>query len=289
MLRRASLLIVLASGCDLVFGLDARDAGPDAEGTGGPEAGAPDAPHAPCVFTADRFVVPAYWWVPSADLQTAVRYSDNGVEYGSKEGMSAVQLGPQDYVPATVGPPPTHIQLEHPALSADGNQLVVRMERASGGYDIGIGDRFQKQFSQPQVVSVQDEAGVAIPLSIQHHPSAPTATTPRRMLLTSASSLDELVETTGEWKRSQQYTPFKLNISSVGTGNLSADGLSLVFEGIPAAGAQSRIYYMKRTSLDDPFTTPLELYNPVLSGNPYVSNDCSSLFFTGGGDARSAY
>lgn len=287
--------LVVCFGCDRVFGVAPNhlgDGGAGGDGAGG-ELGVPDGAHAPCTFTNDAFVVPGYWWVPSADLQTAVRYSLNGVvEYGAATGKSAAQLTDADYAPATLVSS-EYRQHEYPALSADGNQLVVRMERSAGGYDIGIGGRFMNQFVAPAPTSLVDEAGVPIAVSIMDAPSAPTATAPRRMLLTSPGSLHELVEADQGWKRVHRYDPFELGLAHVGSGNLSADGLSVVFVGAPGTagfpGGQPRIYWATRASLDDLFTTPLELYQPVGPSIPYVSNDCTSLFFVRSAEARSAF
>ncbi|MBL0218559.1 MAG: hypothetical protein IPQ07_32365 [Myxococcales bacterium] len=293
---RVLAILVSLTGCDSLFGLhdskpsDAGGTGDGVSGDGGND-GANDG-IASCAFTSDSFVIGANSWTPSADLLAASRTNaGNIIEFGKLPSKSAFELTATDYQPIGVAPPPGFTGLGEPALSASGDQIVVRMQYTTGGlrFGLGITTRQAAAWATLAVQTVLDDQGTVYDLTLAELPSAISATTPRRMLVTSTANLRELVEgPAGTWRVVHTYLPAELGVASVGSGNLTADGLTLVFGGTPD-GTTSQIYRADRASLDLVFPAAVALYHSATSlRSPYLAPNCGALSFLGVSDVRRA-
>ncbi len=286
---RALAILVGLTGCDSLFGLhDSKpsDAGgtgdglvDDADGDGGGDA------IVSCVFTSDTAVISANNWTPSADLSSASRTNaENAIEFGKVAGKTAFELVVLDYQLIGVAAPSGFSSLGEPALAATGDQILVRMQYATGGLRFGLGITTRQPTTWSTVVpqTVRDEQGTAFDLALGDVPSAITATMPRRMLVTSTAMIRELVEgPAGTWQVVHSYAPAELGVATVGSGNLTADGRTLVFAGTPDS-TSPQIYRADRAGLNMPFAAAGVLYHSstALRG-PFLAPNCGALSFLG--------
>lgn len=104
----------------------------------------------------------------------------------------------------------------------------------------------------------------------------------RRMILRNAPEpgVREIeVDDAGQSTTIGTYTAADLEMASIGVpGNLSADGLRLVFQGTPPGGPTG-IAYADRASLADRFLPARALTGVPISAAPYMTEDCARIYF----------
>ena len=87
------------------------------------------------------------------------------------------------------------------------------------------------------------------------------------------------VDDTGQSTTIGTYTDANFGMASIGVpGNLSADGLRLVFQGTPPDG-QGGIAYADRASLADRFLPARMLTGVPSNATPFMTEDCARLYF----------
>ena len=168
-------------------------------------------------------------------------------------------------------------------LFPDGTELLAGKQQAASGYEIWrfVPEGAGSWVPQTPLTFIDEDSAAILPV-ITDRPGAPTATTARRMILSHGESgFDEFLEFAPDrWQRVRQYADGTLG-NGMRDGNLSADGLLLVFVIKDAVGDQ--IMVSEREAVTDAFSTAIVIYEDQLLGEvmPYMTNDCKSLFYTG--------
>jgi len=131
---------------------------------------------------------------------------------------------------------------------------------------------------------LMDQDGVTpAVLTVNEAPSAPTTTTPRRMIVSSPNVHDEYVEVAPDsWRRILRHQLSFGTVTFLGHAVLSEDGRRLVFRGQDGTQIVSG-YYVDRAAIDVGFPkTPIKIpTGDALSvATPFLTNDCRHFYYT---------
>jgi hypothetical protein len=282
---RWALALVLLAGCDYVFQVRLPD------GDGGDGGGPPDAVCDRPVGSDDA-LTPGRWLTADRDVRLAVKLdlaatlleTDN-VDTTNVTEFSAIQFPNGD----------PGASYESPALAPGGGELFTRVKDSAGQVHFDVAKRIAGAWGPLGLLTLLRQDGTAFFALGEYTISAPTVTSPRRLMLSRALGvLSELVEVSdGTWQEIAVYVASDLGtFLSVGEASLVADGLALVFVSERPDGTH-RLQVTTRDAPEDRFTMARTdvLYLPVVDADatPFVTVDCQiHLYYTAGGTTRHA-
>ncbi len=276
-----AVLVLLAGGCDRVFGLTGSTAAFDARvdvGDGMVDAG----PTATC---------PALGSTPVFSMTLHLRAADCSEYSASNTGRAVANcIGVVSEGPAT-GPLIPVVGLEsqlgvmHDAsrMVPEGDVLFVRQWNTSTLFSRILIERRQPgdTFAYDGEVIV---SGMTLDTSARF--GVPTRGPVRRMFLRNRQALVELtVDAQGAASVVTAYTENDFAVDTIAlVPNLSADGLQVVFGGTRTPGGSS-VYYADRATIGDRFGTARRIGSVPYSYDAWIGDRCLELALTIGNSA----
>jgi len=217
------------------------------------------------------------WFTPDRDRipQLAVKYEagDIHVTEGDVHGVS--------YTPMLAAAMNT--SYHNPRL-VPGADEVFFIHNVSGVYSLRRAKRLAAGDWPTTVVLLKTEGGaITIPIAGNEEIGAPTATVPRRMLVSTGTVLDEFEEQAPDlWWRVRRHAASFAPVVFLGRATLSKDGRRLVFRGHDPATYVSG-YYADRATIADSFPTTALLIPGQATDSvetPFLSDDCRDYYYT---------
>lgn len=264
-------------------GCVALDASSDASDADAMRDGGLDAPlEPPCTPSSSFMIMPltqGAWFTPDLDRNPQLAFKiDLGEPYVT-EGNADTQDGGAY---SLLGPPNVAASYGSARLAPTVDEvLYVRTE--SGIPALMRAKRVSAGNWSSSAMSLHDESNLTILLSGTEELGAPTATSPRHMLVTTGPVLDEFVETNSSvWTRVRRHSASFTGISFLGRATLTEDGRRMVFRGqiVPANVAG---FYTDRANVGDLFTAVATRIPATPSDSvetPYLTDDCHHYYYT---------
>jgi len=261
----------------------AIDASFDASDADAMRDGGLDAPLQPlCTPSSSFMIMPltqGTWFTPDLDRSPQLGFKiDLGEPYvtegnaDTQDGLAYTPLIPPG-VAASYGSArlaPTIDEVFYVRI-ASGIPALMRAKRVSAG------------IWSSSAMSLHDESNLTLLLSGTEELGAPTATSPRHMLVTTGPAVDEFVETSSSvWTRVRRHSASFTGISFLGRATLIEDGRRMVFRG-QIGGANVAGFYTDRATVGDLFTQVATKIPATPSDSvetPYLTDDCHHYYYT---------
>lgn len=270
-------LLALA-GCDAVFGIEHTTALPRADAQ--KFDGIPDAPFAcPPTGTAPKFSVFFRQVVPQGDCDHYT--TGGGIAFATCGGSSDTSpfTVQQSAVDSSTMNPVTPSALDYAMLSPDGTELWYAHADALGNGVISVyvpdGANAWKASYDAFVVTGNSFITATTPMSVG---------SPRHALVSISGTIHELAEVSPQmWSDVAMYQLVPTPGIVDSPPQLSPDGLRVVFHGSNVGSpAEVGVFYADRASLSAPFNAAVLLEGPpVGAATPFMTGDCSRLYFSG--------
>lgn len=277
---RWAVLLLVACGCERVFGLDSStDAGaaPTGDALDAPPAMCPAFGAGPPSFTGMPQTFAAAHctsYTTSAVTGTAVAECDGELREGPIGGLPT---GPLDIVVA----PGT--MLQKPRLAPEGDELMVIATTA------GMMSSVQRYRRAPgtsfALVDTLPIGGADASAIYGGSVSTPSAGPDRRVVVHlfagATSTLVELGLHDGAWGELSREE--RASVTAWAQPSLSPDGTRMVLFGTLAGNTGGTVLYRERMSLGVPFGPVVALPAPLAQNRqwPFLTGDCARLYMSG--------
>lgn len=233
-------------------------------------------PDAPARCTTDG-PPPFSLRVTQAVIQSCADYTFQGsTAIAACGSLTATTLaaGPLDapLAPLAITPTVAGAYLTAPRLTPDG-ELLVHQEllpgRTSTASIYAEDDGWRWRADLPFALGALERVGM------------PSRGPRRHVMVTRLDRVEEAIEDgTGAWTSTTLPFPALGVVKVNGAIHLSADGLRAVFAASTDDPDPRTIRYAVRASIDTPFAGSYPLAVPV-AGDPFLTDDCSRLYFSG--------
>ena len=281
--RRARLRLVVIStllaGCQLVFDQLPRDVDAGLGGTpmdGGDGGGnverrcVPSVPDLVVLGPGEAFTVDA-----AGKIGARLPILKNAIALHEDDAQVPNQPYPEVY--SETGATFTTL-----ALYAAGDSILAGRNGLGGFEIVRLVPESPGSWAPRALPTFLDEGSNGIILTLEDRVGAPTATMPRRMIVSRGErGFEEFLEIVQDrWQRVLRYEDQTLG-SGMHDGNLSADGRLLAFVTKDVNGDQ--IMVAERELVTDTFSSAVVMHEDQgrSEAMPYITNDCKRIFYTG--------
>lgn len=176
---------------------------------------------------------------------------------------------------AKSGPP----NLDHARYAPEGDELIVRRwDDGSVSGRILVYRRNDGAWTYDHDIKLPNNQAID---SFVRFGSPSRAPNRRLLVRNTTSDFDEIeIDATGASTKIKTITPASIGLTNLAgiVPNLSADGLRMVVYG--ASSTMSGMFYTDRASLADSFRAATLLDDVPGAGDPFLSEDCSRLYFS---------
>lgn len=267
-LARVAALVLLATGCNAVFGIERTELPPpDALPSTCPALGS--APHYSGTFH-QLVIEDCSDYSPSFAANVAM-----GVCYGGSLYSGQLDM---PLTPLKVSALGSEVNLRAPRVLPEGNVAFID----NNNFDFNNGDLFAEYDAAGTTWNLVGDTGIPHGTDLGAYIGAVTRAPNRHLMWTNGKdgSLHELVQSASTtW--TEAPTTAALGLPEVyDPANLTPDGLHLIVHVTTTAG--SAIYYSARASIDDAFPPAVALTGvPEAVTDPVMTEDCTRVYFTG--------
>lgn len=267
-LARLVALLLLAAGCNAVFGIERTELPPpDALPTACPPVGT--TPHFSGTFH-QLVLEDCTDFSPSFSANVAMGLCYGGSLYAGQIDMPLMPLNVM-----TLG---SEVNIHAPRVLPEGNVAYID----NNNFDLNNGDLFAEYDAVGTSWNLVGDTGIPHGTDLGAYIGGVTRAPNRHVMWTNGrdGSLHELVQTAPTtW--TEVPTTSALGLGEVyDPANLTPDGLHMIVHVRTTDG--SAIYYSARASIDDAFAPAVVLTGvPEAVADPVLTEDCTRVYFTG--------
>jgi hypothetical protein len=279
---RFAAWLLVATGCNAVFGLDGTDLVPTADAQFF-DAPGPGERVCPPIGTAPQFQNLLHPIAMSCFGLTATEDGTYATLACSGPKINAGPLdGPYAVVPSLDAVAPLH--LDQPRISPEGTEVFVRdWNSGTTTSKIHVYTRTADSYVSAYLLTID-----ATTLDSFAQFGAPSRGPTRRMFVKPVPTMPSVIEiemaAAGAASIVRTYSPATLGLYELySQPNLSPDGLRAVFQARVDMSTPAALYYIDRLDLAAPWNAPKKVAEQAGSSDVFMTADCGRLYFSSGG------